>query len=90
MDPFLPANIGAANPPPGVVHNFDHAQSRAIEGFIGMGVCIGITSVFVILRLYVKFAITHMWGWDDCKSLNMNIFLKTYANRCLPDGIREA
>lgn len=60
------ANLPAGAPPPGVMPNFDHPATRAIEAHIGMGICIGVTLVFVVLRLYVKLAITHMWGWDDC------------------------
>jgi hypothetical protein len=29
--------------------------------------------VFVLLRLYVKLAITHMWGWDDGEKSSQNI-----------------
>lgn len=62
------ANLPAGAPPPGVVPNFDHPPTRVIEAHIGMGICIGVTLVFVMLRLYVKLAITHTWGWDDCES----------------------
>ena len=61
------ANVPALAPPPGVVPNFHNPPSRAGEMRIGMGLCIGITSVLVVLRFYVKFAITHTPGWDDCK-----------------------
>lgn len=67
MDPSSYANLPAGPPPPGVVPNFDHPQSRAIDVYVGMGVCIGITSILIILRVYVKLAVTHMWGWDDCE-----------------------
>ena len=52
-------------PPPGVLPDFDHPPTRTLEAYIGMGVCIGVTLVFIVLRLYVKSAITHQWGWDD-------------------------
>lgn len=86
------ANLPAGAPPPGVMPNFDHPATRAIEAHIGMGICIGVTLVFVVLRLYVKLAITHMWGWDDCESFES--FHRLFAenangDRCLYIGIRK-
>lgn len=66
-------DLPASAPPPGVVPNFDHPQSRALEAHVGMGICIGITFIVVILRIYVKLAITHMWGWDDCEHVDSMI-----------------
>lgn len=61
-------------PPPGVTPNFDHPQSRTREAYIGIGVCLAVATVVVVLRIYIKLAfIAHMWGWDDCKSLEMNL-----------------
>ena len=71
MDPSYYANLPADAPPPGVVSNFDHPDSRAIAAHIGMGICMGVTLIFVILRAYVKLAITHLWGWDDCESFDI-------------------
>lgn len=55
----------AAEPPPGVIPNFDHPQSRAIVEYVGVGICLGVTLIFVLLRVYVKLVVTHAWGWDD-------------------------
>ena len=63
------AIVPALPPPPGVISNFYDPPSRAPELRIGMGVCIGTTSVLLVLRLYTKLAITHTAGWDDCKFL---------------------
>jgi hypothetical protein len=62
--------LPAAAPPPGVLPNFAHPQSRALEAHVGMGICIGITLIMVMLRIYVKLAITHFWGWDDCEDVD--------------------
>lgn len=59
------ANLPASPPPVGVLSNFDSPPTRNTETYVGMGICIGITMVFVALRVYVKLVITHMWGWDD-------------------------
>lgn len=80
------ANLPAGAPPPGVISNFDHAESRAIEAYIGMGICIGVTLIFVTLRVYVKLAITHHWGWDDCKFFNMWWYLEPVLKE-LPRGL---
>lgn len=65
MSPVEYANLPAGVPPVGVLPNFEDPATRAVEIYVGMGICIGITLVFVLLRLYVKVMITHMWGWDD-------------------------
>ena len=63
------ANTPAGAPPFGVVSNFDNPPSRAYEAHVYTGICIGTTTVFLVLRLYVKATITHIWGLEDCKSL---------------------
>ena len=59
------ASLPVGNPPPGVISNFDHPPSRAVVEYVGIGVCLGVTLVFVLLRIYVKVARTRAWGWDD-------------------------
>ena len=59
------ANLPASPPPPGVLPNFDSPPMRDTEIYVGMSILIGITIVFVTLRVYIKLVITHMWGWDD-------------------------
>lgn len=71
MDPSYYANLPAGAPPPGVTSDFNHPHSRAIEAHIGMGICMGVTLIFVLLRAYVKLGITHQWGWDDCESSDL-------------------
>lgn len=71
-------NMPAGKPPPGVTPNFDHPQSRAIAAHIGMGICIGITSVLIILRVYVKLAITKFWGWDDWTCLMAYVLITAH------------
>lgn len=65
MSPAEYANLPASTPPVGVLPNFEHPPTRAIETYVVMGICMGITLVFVLLRLYVKMMITRLWGWDD-------------------------
>ena len=90
MSPMDYANLPAGPPPPGVMPNFAHPQSRAYQAHIGMGVCIGVTSIFVVLRMYVKLAVTHKWGWDDCESFARAAGSSVNGSRGLPDGICKA
>ena len=91
MDPSYYANLPVGAPPPGVVSNFDHPSTRATEVRITMGICLGITSVFIVLRLYVKILITHMWGWDDCEFLEMVVcLLLTVVGACILGWVRQS
>ena len=63
------ANLPAGAPPPGIQTNFLNPPSRAYEAHIGMGICIGISSVFLGLRIYVKSTISRNWHIEDCKSV---------------------
>ena len=83
------ANLPIEPPPPGIVPNFDHPHRRVIILYAGVGVCLGITLVFVLLRIYSKLAVTHTWGWDDGEFLSAVTFLETYGTRGLPYGICE-
>jgi hypothetical protein len=73
-------NTPARAPPPGVTSNFDNPQSRAMAAHIGMGICIGITSVLIILRVYVKLAVTKLWGWDDCKGWHPAFLFRSFCS----------
>lgn len=64
------ANLPADKPPPGVIPNFDHPQSRAIIEYIGVSICLGVALIFVSLRTYVRLALRPAWGWDDGELLN--------------------
>lgn len=84
MDPSYYANLPAGPPPAGVVPNLDHPQSRASQAYIAMGLFIAVDLVFVILRVYVKVAVTHNLGWDDCESCEQkNVPMLTPVGACL-------
>ncbi|RDL40437.1 uncharacterized protein BP5553_00416 [Venustampulla echinocandica] len=52
-------------PPPGVVPNFENPESiRTIIDFT-LGICIGVSSLFVLLRIWTRFFIVKMHGWED-------------------------
>lgn len=83
------ANLPGGKPPPGLILNFDHPQSNAIIEYVGVGICLGVTVVFVLLRIYVKLAVTRAWGWDDGELLHAVNFLEAHCNRGLPFGTGE-
>ena len=88
LDSSYYASLLVSPPPPGVTPNFQHPQSRTIEAYVGMGICIGITAVLMFLRIYIKLAgMTHAWGWDDCESFKMDTCPHANGSRGLPDGI---
>lgn len=57
--------LPAGTPPPGTVPNFHRAKSLAPVVYTAQGLCIGITSIFVLLRFYAKIFVQHTWSWDD-------------------------
>ena len=90
MDSSDYANIPVGKPPPGVISNFDHPQSRAIVEYVGVSICLGFALIFVLLRIYVKLAVTRAWGWDDGELLCDIFFSEAHCNRGLFFGICES
>ena len=66
MDTYNSTDVPIWPPPPGVMSNFDHPVTLAKEAHIALGICMGVTTLVLILRVYAKLFITHFWGWDDC------------------------
>ncbi len=77
------ANLPAGTPPPGVVPDLDNPPSRALDLYIGMGICISVTAVLLALRMYAKFIVTHSPGWDDRETRHL-IF---YSNADSSSGL---
>lgn len=57
----------SAAPPPGVVPNFVNPHNMYTQIVVSDGVCFGVATVVVALRLFTKVRITHDMGWDDCE-----------------------
>lgn len=70
--------------PSGLISHPDNPRSWATDIYIALGVCLGIAAIFVVLRLYVKLAITRMKGWDDCEFLHTAILLEANSGRGMP------
>jgi hypothetical protein len=62
-------------PPPGVESNFEHPD-REVGTFniITQSLCITFTSIFFLLRMYIKIYIHKTLGREDCEPL----FLVSY------------
>ena len=65
------ANLPTGTPPPGVVPNFDNPPSRALDLYVGMGVCVAVAAVMLALRMYAQFVVTKSPGWDDCETYHL-------------------
>ncbi|KAL8654520.1 MAG: hypothetical protein Q9226_003401 [Calogaya cf. arnoldii] len=66
MSTLEPVTIPAAlEPPPGVDSNFIDPYNTDSTIYGTLGICIGITSIFVLLRLYTKLFIIRKHGWED-------------------------
>lgn len=64
--PIQPTLIGGLPPPPGVVPNFVDPFSIA-NTLRGVGVfCVVLTTFTTAIRLYTKFYIIKVHGWEDC------------------------
>ena len=70
------ANLPAVTPPPGVVPNFNNPPSRAHDMYIGLGICLAVSTFFLALRMYAKYTVTHSFGWDDCET-HPSIIIRT-------------
>ncbi len=52
----------------------------------------GVTLVFVVLRVYVNLAVSHLWGWGDCESLEKIAIciMLTAVGACLMGFVRDS
>lgn len=69
----LPRDTPALQPPPGITSNFDNPYNIKPEINAALGVCLGVSTVLVWLRLYTRFFIIKCHGWEDCKLLPVHI-----------------
>lgn len=56
--------------PPGVVPNYVNPVSRGHEATDAALVSLTFAAVFVALRLFTKFCVTYVPGWDDGELLH--------------------
>ncbi len=54
-------------PPPGVESNWTDPDNRAYQYYIVGSIGTALATIFVLLRLYVRLAVTHSLWWDDCE-----------------------
>lgn len=57
----------ALAPPQGVTPDFRNPYSILPLVQITLVICIGVSSLFVILRLYTRLLIVRAHGWEDCE-----------------------
>ena len=62
-----PTKVGALPPPPGVTPNLVDPYSQTDLLVATIVVCLTIATPLLWARLYTKFFVTRMPGWDDCE-----------------------
>ena len=62
----------AMKSPEGVEPNFINPPSHDKANVILHTICLTLTTLFLMMRLYTRHYISHWVGWDDCK-LTYNI-----------------
>ena len=92
MPPQVPAGVNIddlplAPPPPGVVPDFAHPQSRSYQTFVVAGIFIALSLSFTITRIYAKFVVIKSRTWDDCMSLFLRIGPGFFNNLSLDVGV---
>lgn len=61
---------GGLRPPPGVTPNFVNPDSLRPYFIVTFAVCVTVTSIFVLIRVYTKTFIAKSQTWEDCEDLN--------------------
>ena len=59
----------AGMPPKGVIPNLINPHSDAYQYYAVAGICTGLMTFLVLMRLYVRFLVTRTQWWDDCEFL---------------------
>lgn len=67
MDPALFDVTPALQPPQNVTPNFENLENIFVLARLALGLCLGLSSVAIILRVWTRFFIMKAHGWDDCK-----------------------
>lgn len=62
-----PETIPAMTPPQGVTPNFIHPDGILPLVHFTVGMCLGVSSLLLILRLYTRLLIIGSHGWEDCE-----------------------
>ncbi|KAF1993950.1 hypothetical protein P154DRAFT_476766 [Amniculicola lignicola CBS 123094] len=65
IDPLLLSKIPAVQPPHGTVSNFEDPESLDRLAMLTVYICLPVTVVPLLMRLYTRGCITHSWGADD-------------------------
>lgn len=61
------SQLPLAPPPPGVIPNPAHRESRAYQVYTISAVGLALMLLFVSIRIYAKLVVQKSRGWDDCR-----------------------
>ena len=70
----IPANpwiVPSAPAPPGYESNLINPDSNGDIGTVTLSIFVVLATIFVGLRLYVRFVATPAHGWDDCEYMHI-------------------
>ena len=68
LDPNL---TPALNPPPGIKSNLEDPHNIDPIIKFTFGICLGIGSLFALLRFYTRLFIIKAHGWEDCRTVTL-------------------
>ena len=64
----------ALPPPPGVTSNFSNPASHDTATIIMHTLCLILTTLFVVMRIYTRYFISHWLSVDDCVLIPLQRF----------------
>lgn len=64
-------NAPAGTPPPGVIPNFNHAPNLAFYVPLTLSLCIGLSTLAILMRMYTKLFLIRSRALEDCKCLDI-------------------
>ncbi|KAH8595300.1 hypothetical protein B0O99DRAFT_572012 [Bisporella sp. PMI_857] len=67
--------VGSLPPPPGVIPDFEHPESRGYQVIIAIAVLFPLATLFLVLRIYTRAIIVRNVGSDDYVNLGMGVHL---------------
>jgi len=79
---FDPSKIPLAQPPPGMIPNFEHPESRCWQVYLTAAICSAVVIIFITLRLYSRIVVTKKQTLDDRK------FFSHYLMQIILEGAR--
>lgn len=62
----LIGEMSGMKPPPGVIQNLEHPPTMQNWNLLCQVICLSLSTICVLIRMYTKIFITKSHGWEDC------------------------